>query len=34
MQGCHSHKISKFLDFSLTYIHFSLTNHTYKNYDM
>ena len=22
IQGCHSHKISKFLDFSLTYLHF------------
>ena len=33
-QGCHSHKRSKFPDFSLTYIHFSLTNQTYKNEDM
>ena len=30
-QGCHSHKISKFPDFSLTYLHFSLTDQTYKN---
>ena len=22
IQGCHSHKISKFPDFSLTYLHF------------
>ena len=29
-QGCKSHKISKFPDFSLTYLHFSLTNDTYK----
>ena len=27
-QGCHSHKISKFPDFSLTYLTFSLTTET------
>ena len=29
-QGCHSHKISKFPDFSQTSFHFSLNNQTYK----
>ena len=30
-QGCKSNKISKFPNFSLTYLHFSLTNQTYKS---
>ena len=29
-QGCHSHKISKFPDFFLNYLHFSLTNQAEK----
>ena len=28
LQGCHSHKISKFPEFSLTILHFPLTNQT------
>ena len=33
-QSCHSHKISKFPDFSLTYFHFSLTIQIYEKKDM
>ena len=37
-QGCHSDKISKFPDFSLTFsltcLHFSLTDQAYKDEDM
>ena len=33
-QGCHSDKVSKFPDLSLTCLHFPLTNQTYQNEDM